>query len=206
MARRTRADASVKRAWAVRVGCVIPALSSRRAFGFAQPSGSRVRFMRCAAPTSSTTGVNVNQIPHSLYIRSASTTGLPRLWAGCVSVCLKCASGGFSAPLRRGLAPVAPACQGYVPLAVRRAVQRPASPPTPVSVGREHFCCSAPRRADGAVPAPSQLGTRFSFSPPLLLSNLRAFGFAPQGGLLEADGSDSPDLVDCWGRLPKSSG
>jgi len=123
--------------------------------------------------------------------------------SACVCLCPKCASGGFSAPLRRGLAPVAPACQGYVPLAVRRAVQRPASPPTPASVGSQHFCCSAPRRADGAVPAPSQLGTRFSFSPPLPLSSQRGFGFARRrfGVSGAVCAVRSPGFVDCRGRL-----
>ena len=77
-----------------------------------------------------------------------------------------------------GSCPRCPCVSGLCSPAVRRAVQRLASPPTPASVGSQHFCCSAPRRADGAVPAPSQLGTRFSFSPPQPLSARAGFGFA----------------------------
>ena len=62
-----------------------------------------------------------------------------------------------------GSCPRCPCVSGLCPPAVRRAVQRPASPPTPASVGSQHFCCPAPRRADAGVPAPSQLGTRLSY-------------------------------------------
>ena len=97
-----------------------PTLSNRRTFGFVQPSGSRVRFMRCAAPTSSTAGVNVNQIPHSLYIRSASATGLLPLCAReCPPVCAcvrECPPVSVCVRLR---APVSACVRACAPVCVR---------------------------------------------------------------------------------------